>query len=148
MDLVTLPVPGTSPIVGTDGTFAILENGDVYYYNAGVPRWDFCNNALSGVVGVPPASSASGLRVEIAPNPTRDGISASLSLPSASDVEVQIVDVQGRSVAPALQLRLPAGRSQPIGPLLGESRSLQPGTYFVRVRAGSQFVTSRAVVLP
>jgi hypothetical protein len=131
------------------GAIAFSETGTVYRGTAIGGQditWTSDGSVFANLLGTS-TPRAPKLSVEVTPNPTRREISVLLTLPSAADVEVELVDVQGRRVARSHVMHLPAGHDLPVGQLLGGGQSLSAGTYFVRVRADGQFVTSRAVVL-
>lgn len=102
-----------------------------------------------GVVAVP-ALSPSGLRLGAPfPNPARSGVAFRLDLARASEVSAGIFDVQGRRVRNLFAERaLPAGAETLVwnGDDDGGVR-VPPGLYWVVLRAGSEQVGRRMVIL-
>ena len=143
------PVPGTSPIVGTDGGTATLANGDFWLRIGCVdaPPWVYLGNVLTGVVGVQNASGGDQFGIQVLPNPTRGAITVALSLPTATDVQLEVLDLQGRTVLPARVVHMPAGQGVRMEAVNGSGQALTPGTYFIRVSAGGKSAVSRAVVM-
>lgn len=82
----------------------------------------------------------------IAPNPTAGDMRFEFALPRESDVQVSVVDVQGREIVRLVDGMHAAGRysAQWNGQT---SRGLaSPGLYFVRMSAGGQTIKTRLVV--
>lgn len=78
----------------------------------------------------------------VAPNPSSGLASVRFDLPEAADVSLVVVDVLGREVARLVAGRIEAGTHT----ARFEGRSLPPGVYVVRFRAGS-FSASRPLTL-
>jgi hypothetical protein len=76
-----------------------------------------------------------------APNPARAGATFRWSLPFASRVQISLVDVSGRLRATLLEAVQPPGPHALVWDGRVQGRTLEAGTYFVRLRAG---VTQRA----
>ena len=76
------------------------------------------------------------------PAPARRSATLVFDLASSAEVTCDVFDVTGRRVARPIQgMVLPAGRHEVIVP----TRTLPPGTYFVRVAAGDASATRRLV---
>jgi hypothetical protein len=80
------------------------------------------------------------------PNPSRAGVRMELALPQAGEVDVAVLDLQGRRVATLARGRRPAGRSTLVWtPGKGDLRPA-PGVFFVRA-SWKGLTSSRKVVL-
>lgn len=66
------------------------------------------------------------------PNPSRASVTFELALPRAAQVELSVLDLQGRLVAAPASRALPAGRHRLVFTPAGEA-SLGPGVYFTRL---------------
>lgn len=102
--------------------------------------WSFLDPSLLGVGGDPVPVP---LRLSPpAPNPARDGVAFALSLPSATDVRLQVFDVSGRSIRAEPERHYGAGRHTIVWDGRdGEGARAAPGLYFVRVvTAGAQAI--------
>lgn len=90
-------------------------------------------------------STTSMATITVVPNPTPNGAVLQLSLPAATPVTVQLLDVLGRQLAiPITETRLAEGTHQL--PLLTEQ--LPTGTAFVRVLTQDGVTTLPVIVLP
>jgi hypothetical protein len=99
---------------------------------------------------VEPASIAAPLELALsapAPNPARGRTVLVLSLPRAADVELAVLDVQGREVWREPSRRLEPGR----WPLAWDGATTRgaaaAGVYFARVRAGEATLLRRVAVI-
>lgn len=140
------PVPGDSPIVGVEGGTkrVILANGDCYQFGGG--GWELVGNMLTGVVSASPERRGDDLQLSVVPTPSNRVINARYSLRSAGDVDLEVLDTQGRCVAKRHYASQQAGTHESSVDLTDTSR-LAPGTYFLRVRSGGSEATSKVVVL-
>ncbi|MEP0545354.1 MAG: T9SS type A sorting domain-containing protein [Rhodothermales bacterium] len=77
------------------------------------------------------------------PNPLRDSATFVLEVPDATAVRVVVYDVLGRTVAVLADTPMEAGRYE----VALEASSLAPGTYLVRMTAGSSVATQRVTVV-
>lgn len=81
------------------------------------------------------------------PNPFNPSTMVSFEVPTASDVELEVFDVQGRRVATLLHEAVSAGRHAVQFSGVNEGgASLASGTYFARLRAGNYTETLRMVL--
>lgn len=78
------------------------------------------------------------------PNPAGKDLRVSFSLPAKSTANLELFDVSGRRI-----LAVPVGHLGPGRHLvnLGQSMDIPSGTYWVRLRAGKDVLTARAVVV-
>jgi hypothetical protein len=82
---------------------------------------------------------------EGSPNPSARGVSFALDLPTASDVDLSVYDMQGRRVFQETR-SLPAGRSSVSWRGLNTSQQrVGTGIYFVRAQVGSVVMVRRVV---
>jgi glycosidase len=77
------------------------------------------------------------------PNPASVVATVSFSLPSASDVRLEVYDLLGRRVAVLVDGQLPAGGHQS----LLDAAGLSSGVYLVRLQAGSEVATTRLTLV-
>jgi uncharacterized repeat protein (TIGR01451 family) len=82
---------------------------------------------------------------EVPARPTIVGARVRFSLPSASNVRVDLLDVQGRLLESAQHGMLPVGRHQVAWS--SESRRLPSGIFFIRLSIGSEVTTLRQVIV-
>jgi hypothetical protein len=143
---VTDPLPGTSPILTVNGEArsVILANGDVYTWG---DSWSFRGNMLANVLSATAPSRASGLGLEIDPGSSRSSIAVAYLVGRESQVDVELLDVHGRVIQQQTEHSVPPGKHQVVISLQSGDRMLEPGTYFVRVHAGAEFETTKAIVL-
>lgn len=72
------------------------------------------------------------------PNPSRGQATVSFDLPEASEVWIEVFDVQGRQAVDLIRATLDAGRYElPWGARSRERATLEPGIYLLRMRARS-----------
>jgi hypothetical protein len=82
------------------------------------------------------------------PNPARGTMTIACALPRSGDVEVAVLDLQGRHVRTLAQGARAAGRFEVRWDGHDEQGGLSsPGVYFVRLRSGGEQVTQRVVRL-
>jgi hypothetical protein len=79
-----------------------------------------------------------------APNPARGQLSLALTLPSAADAHLEVIDVAGRVVARRDVGSLGAG---PHTVAFAEAAGWRPGIYLVRLTQGSRTLTTRACIV-
>ena len=79
--------------------------------------------------------------LKVFPNPTTDRFTASFQLPVASDVQLQLLDMNGRVLSTLQEQRVPAGPYE-----VGASVALPAGVYIVQLRANGQLQTQRLLV--
>jgi FlgD Ig-like domain len=86
-------------------------------------------------------------RLRASPNPFRHSLAVQFNLGAQAQVEVIVVDLQGRTVAKVLNQVLPVGMHEIIWDAHDvQGRRVPPGIYFVRARYGDR-VESKQVVL-
>jgi hypothetical protein len=83
----------------------------------------------------------------IAPNPARNVVSISFTIPFATRVAVTVLDVRGRQVATLLDGNLEAGRHGVTWNGEGAAGRAAPGVYFIRVERSSDSLVRRVVFL-
>ncbi|MFO7650372.1 MAG: FlgD immunoglobulin-like domain containing protein [bacterium] len=114
------------------------------------------NDTMSGSVTVLPGTGIEELAplpVAFAashplPNPTRGRTTIRLALPQAGAVSLRVFDACGQLVATPAQTRLGAGRHQLHWDGRDNSgRTVAPGTYYLRLEAGTERSLSRVTIL-
>jgi glucose/arabinose dehydrogenase len=148
LDSLKLSVTAALPSAGTwtvrlvaDSTQSVHETDETN--NVSLRALD----VQHGTAGVPPALPA---RLELslpAPNPSRGAVSFALALPQQSDVEVQVLDLQGREVYHAARRRYPAGRWTLAWDGRASGAQAAPGLYLARVRVGGTAFTRRIALI-
>ncbi|MEO0558960.1 MAG: T9SS type A sorting domain-containing protein [Bacteroidota bacterium] len=96
----------------------------------------------SSLVSTEEAAEAS-LELAIAPNPSRGAARVAFTLPEASDVTVEVVDLLGRRVSVLAERSYPAGSHT-----LALPETVAAGTYLVRLQAGRDALTRTITRLP
>lgn len=141
---VTLVTPSTSDPTG-DWCFTVIhveKDGFVYAPGSNVVTQQCEEDLTVGVDG----SQMQALAVRVSPNPSRGASVISLTLPSMEDVRVAIFDLSGRHIREVLSAPLPAGEH--VFPWDGRDsagRAVGAGIYFIRVTAGDQRISTRAL---
>lgn len=98
----------------------------------------------SGTLGANPPTGVTAMSLgPVRPNPVRGLARLEYSLPRSGTVRLTLVDVQGREVRVLADRELEAGRH----PVSLDTRGLQPGLYFVRLRSGDSERSRRIVVV-
>lgn len=146
LSYMTDPVPGTSPIVAVNGEArsVILANGDVYTWGDG---WAHRGNMLSNVLSATAPSRATSLGLEIDSNPGRGSIAVDYIVGRETQVDVELLDAHGRVIQQQTEHSVLPGKHQVVISLESGNQPLPPGTYFVRVHAGAEVETTKAIVL-
>jgi hypothetical protein len=85
--------------------------------------------------------TTSSYQLEVFPNPAKDQVAIDFQLPVASDVQVQILDLNGQVLSTLAEERVPAGPYR-----IGASLQLPSGVYLVQLRANGLLQTQRLVV--
>lgn len=122
--------------------------GTTYYYRlrtvngAGQVR---VFGPLSGTAGTAIADFA---LAPIAPNPTSGFARAEFALPRASDVQLVVIDLQGREVAELANGPFRAGRYQAVWTGEVGGRMAPAGVYFIQLRTAGRQMVQRVVVAP
>jgi flagellar hook assembly protein FlgD len=84
----------------------------------------------------------------VRPNPVRGAATVTYALPKPADVDLALVDVQGRRVATLIHGKQPAGRHiVSWDERQNEGRAVPAGIYFVQLRAGAETRTERVTLL-
>ncbi len=96
----------------------------------------------TGAESVPGAAGVLALDA-VAPNPVRGQSDVRFTLPAAGPVRVSVYDAIGRHVATLLEGTLDAGTHE----TRLDAETLAPGVYLIRLDAGSESRTTRAVVV-
>ena len=92
---------------------------------------------------------APALAIErLSPNPSRGAVRISWSLSAASEVELSVVDIAGRTVRELVRGGRSAGAHELVWDGAGEDgRPLRAGAYFVRGRVGDERVQARLMLV-
>ena len=118
----------------------------VSVYNSPGSRFDdFGGGSLPTTLGV-----SQSARISLSagfPNPTVGGVAMSLELARDEDVGLSVSDVQGREVWGSPARRYGMGRSTLVWDGRSTNGTVPDGTYFVRVRVGSQQFVRRVAKL-
>ncbi|MEL6659706.1 MAG: alpha-amylase family glycosyl hydrolase [Bacteroidota bacterium] len=80
-------------------------------------------------------------QLEVFPNPSTEQVTISFDLEAASEVQLQLIDMNGRVMSTLTEERVPAGPYQ-----VGATVNLPPGLYIVQLRANNQLQTRRLIV--
>lgn len=148
-----LPLPA---VAGTLQSFVVSGLHDTASYYLAIKTVDEAGNwsGLSNVVLRPTSTTGVGLPVlafsfsSPYPNPARQSVRWSYSLPQAARVEVHVFDVLGRRVHTVESGDRPAGSGEFAWDMRGDDgRVVDVGIYFVRARLGSNDWTKRLVVV-
>lgn len=100
-------------------------------------------HASTALAETPARSLGSSIRLDCAPNPFRNRLSASLVLPQTSPVRVSVRDITGRELGIIAQGQYAAGRHQ----FTWDRTGLGPGIYFITVQTPSWTTWHKAVKL-
>jgi aminopeptidase N len=111
-------------------------------------RWVLHRATEVAYAGVACGNTDAGFILRVAPNPARGGAVIGYSLPARERARVTIYDAAGRAVAQVFEGVLGPGR----GDLWWDGRRTSgepaaPGTYFCRLVAGADAVSTRVIVL-
>jgi hypothetical protein len=87
-------------------------------------------------------ASATKLNLKISPNPANDYVQISMTLTEKSNVDINIVDITGRSVYNKSYNTLRAGNNQ----LEISTSELLSGVYIVKIRTGNNFVSRKLLI--
>ena len=79
----------------------------------------------------------------VAPNPFPATTNIAIALPAPGPVQLDVFDLAGRHVSTLLNHTLPAGNHT----AAFDGSELPPGVYLVRLASGSEFATTRVVLL-
>jgi len=128
--------------------FVASEKGAISVVEAGIDDLTLYDAALQPL-GSSPFEDAPPARLALRspwPNPSADRVSVVLEMPKAGEARVEVLDVQGRSVATVFQGLAQAGsRVLEWNGSTRHGRSAEPGVYFMRVASGSESATARLV---
>lgn len=101
-------------------------------------------------MGVEPVAPAARVLLldRVHPNPAREQVSMTLTLPRAGHARVRVYDGAGRLVRTLLDADLPVG-SHPVAwdGLSNGGKAVPPGIYYFAARAGTERATKRVVLL-
>lgn len=149
------PAPAASGTRQTFNVTGLLPNTSYYFALKTADErgnWSNISNVIqrttgSGTVGVDDAPLVLSFSSPY-PNPARNAVRMSVTLPTAGDAIVQAFDVAGRLVQTIARGPLPAGRTDlqwhlddPTG------RSVPAGAYIVLARIGGKTFTQRVTVI-
>jgi hypothetical protein len=145
-DEVYLSVGGyTSPDGGSLEDQAPAGNGNG---NVEADEYAVFPLTTSGVDRPEGGSSTETLSIVATPNPFRGDITISFSLPRRANGTVEVYDAAGRKVATLYDGELHAGSNSLVwSGLTSHGKPASPGVYFLSLRAGSETLTRRAVLI-
>jgi hypothetical protein len=122
----------------------ILANGDVYTW---ADRWMTRGDMLANVLSVTSPARGSGLALEVEANATLRSIAADYRVGRETQVDVELLDAHGNVLQQQTEHSVPPGKHQVVIALDSGDRRLEPGTCLVRVHAGAEVETTKAIVL-
>ena len=116
------------------------------------------NVAVALTLTTPPPGSAASLALAAAlpeaieltnpfPNPTRGGVAFTLTLPRATEVEMSILDIQGREIWATPRESRGAGRGSLVWSGQASRGIVPAGVYLARVRVGSELYLRRFAIV-
>jgi hypothetical protein len=126
---------------GHQATVRIRDAGAPQRADTSDARFTIAPNPLTGAPTILSPALALG---RVFPNPARDELFVSFTLPDAEPALLELVDVAGRRVAGRAVGAMGPG-SHVVG--LGHGLSLESGLYFVRLRRGAQSQTTRVAIV-
>ena len=95
-----------------------------------------------------PSIEASVVGLQAAPNPFQHSLAIRFALKTAAQVQVIVLDLQGRIVANVVDQALPSGRHETSWDARDvQGRRVPPGVYFVRARYGDRTESKQVVLL-
>jgi hypothetical protein len=137
----TVLVDGGAP---ASALYYIVTAFDVHA-NQSAPSNEASVQALTGIGNTPPITALTVL--DNMPNPFTDKTTLRVGLPRASDVEIDVFDVAGRSVRSERTSQLAAGwREIAFDGRNDAGRLLTSGVYFYRVKAAGETITRKMVI--
>ncbi|RJP78805.1 MAG: T9SS C-terminal target domain-containing protein [Candidatus Zixiibacteriota bacterium] len=120
---------------------AILNEYNVYQV---LPRFQSDFGELVGVAPLRPMGAPADFRLEgVFPNPFNPSTKVRFSLPQASQVRLEAFTMEGRRLAELAQGSYPAGQWE----VTWDAAGLPSGIYLLRLSAGSQAQTVKALLL-
>lgn len=131
--------PHTAPSTNNAADYALTAGAAVFFNSTGN------SGTVVSLVDVPEGGSGELLSLGSPfPNPVRDRMSYSLTMPREADVRIDLLDLRGRRVATLVDERLPAGRHALAWDASGRAAAELPsGVYFLGLTAeGEQHVRS------
>ncbi len=107
-----------------------------------LPSYEYRTNDLIWAIKVQPKLFFPKAKVNLYPNPTQANTWLELELDYSGEVLVNVMDIQGRLIQPALKLQVNKGiyREQL------NTNSLKPGVYMVQVTFKDQRLTHRLII--
>lgn len=142
-------VGGRKPVALVAGDFDRNGLPDLAVAADGDRAVTFLRQRSDDVVAAPapPARAASG--IEVRPQPVRASAELRFHLPRGTDVELRVLDLQGREVRRLDRRALAAGPHALVWDVRDEAgRRCAPGVYFVALDAAGSRSMRRLVVLP
>jgi hypothetical protein len=128
----------------TSSLYYIVTAYDVHA-NQSAPSNEAHVSATTGVGNTPPITALTVL--DNMPNPFNDKTTLRVGLPRASDVEIDVFDVAGRSVRIEHTAQLAAGwREVAFDAHDAAGHELPSGVYFYRVKAAGETITHKMVI--
>lgn len=141
------PVAGVPSLEGDvmKQTDLTVEAGLTYWYR--VTATVNGREAMFGPIAVRTGEAITALAIgRITPNPSPGAMRVEFALPREADVELAVVDVQGREIARLVDGVHAAGRYQAQWNGHTSRGPASPGLYFVRLRSGGQDLKARLVL--
>jgi hypothetical protein len=128
----------------TSSLYYIVTAYDVHA-NQSAPSNEAHVSATTGVGNTPPITALTVL--DNMPNPFNEKTTLRVGLPKASEVEIDVFDVAGRSVRIEHTAQLAAGwREVSFAARDSNGHELPSGVYFYRVQAAGQTITRKMVI--
>ena len=115
---------------------AVLFTPDNTGFIAGDGRTLFRHGAVVSV-----EETSSDIDLEIYPNPFPELLHISLTLASAANLQIELIDSRGITISKIANGMKPAGDHS----FTYESGYIAPGLYFLRITSGSNFITKKIV---
>jgi hypothetical protein len=127
-----------------------IESGDIVFSGGeGDYAIDLVPAAMSGVHGDGPGAPAGRGAIVVTPNPSRGRVSLAARIPSAGDVNLEILDLQGRRVRQLDRGPLAAGeREFSWDGTTADGRPAAPGLYFARLVWTGGLAQAKILLVP
>lgn len=113
------------------------NEGSITFYLAGLAAdndgTDAGDNCYTTSLKLNPITSANAeFNFAAFPNPVKDFVSVNYNLTDASNVKLEMIDLQGKVIEPLLEEKQPTGTYQLSMPL---TKKYAPGVYFLRFKS-------------
>jgi hypothetical protein len=118
-----------------------VEYWTTSYHPNGSPGAEDLMSALE----TPVVLSGNTINLEVYPNPVKSDINIDFSINTGGNIEIGLVDVNGRFVQRILNEYLPAGKYHKI--IHPGNLTMDPGIYLVVCKSASSFITKKIIYL-